>query len=281
MKVYVGERDVVLVSGPEAESYLQGQISQDIVSMFGENSSRWSLILQPQGKVDAWFRITKTGPESYVLDVDAGFGETLLARLKRFKLRTKVELVLETWQWHAYLDVSEPPALASPDGPFVYAASPIDAATDVLAPELPEPAGEQIGRAEYELARIRAGVPAMGSELGESTIPAEAGIVDQSVSFTKGCYTGQELVARVDSRGNNTPRKLRIITGSGLPDAGAALANDGADAGVLTSVVADGDGFAALAYVKRSSFDATMLDLDGQSVSVALVPADSPEPGAS
>ena len=57
----------------------------------------------------------------------------------------------------------------------------------------------------------RPACPVMGRELDERTIPAEAGVVDRSVSFTKGCYTGQELVARIDSRGGNVPRRLRGI----------------------------------------------------------------------
>ena len=103
MSVYVGERDVVSVRGDEATTYLQGQISQDVLGL-GVGDSAWSLILQPQGKVDAWFRITKAAADSYLLDVDPGFGEVLLARLKRFKLRTKADLGLETWVLHAYED---------------------------------------------------------------------------------------------------------------------------------------------------------------------------------
>ena len=105
MKVFVGRRDVVLVSGEQATSFLQGQISQDI-EMLAESpagASAWSLILQPQGKVDAWFRITSMAEEnSFLLDVDQGYGEALLARLNRFKLRTKADLTLETWDWHSF-----------------------------------------------------------------------------------------------------------------------------------------------------------------------------------
>ena len=195
MSVYVGERDVVLVEGEEATTYLQGQISQD-VDQLAPGDSAWSLILQPQGKVDAWFRITRTGSDAYLLDVDTGFGETLLARLKRFKLRTKADLELLTWTLHAY--DGEP--TADVDAPIV-APSATGTGTDVIGPELGDPAGEVATAEEYLRRRILAGVPAMGSELDDSTIPAEAGVVDRSVSFTKGCYTGQELVARVDSRG--------------------------------------------------------------------------------
>jgi folate-binding protein YgfZ len=96
----------------------------------------------------------------------------------------------------------------------------------------------------------------MGRELNESTIPAEAGIVDRSVSFTKGCYTGQELVARIDSRGGNVPRRLRglVLPGTTPPPAGATLHVEGKEVGVLTSAaVSPGlDAAVALAYVRRA-----------------------------
>ena len=109
----------------------------------------------------------------------------------------------------------------------------------------------------YEVARIEAGVPVMGRELDESTIPAEAGVVDRSVSFTKGCYTGQELVARIDSRGGNVPRRLRgVVVGDGdaVPPVGAVVHADGKDVGVLTSVARSARLGApvALAYVRRA-----------------------------
>ena len=272
MKVYQAQRDVVLVSGDEAETYLQGQISQDVLGL-AEGSSAWSFILQPQGKVDAWFRITRTGDDSFVLDVDAGFGEQLLARLKRFKLRTKADLALETWDWHAFIADGDAPNIALPEG-SILAASASGMGVDLIGAELPATDADPIAADEYELFRIKAGIPAMGSELDDGTIPAEARIVERSVSFTKGCYTGQELVARVDSRGDNTPRKLRVISGAGHPVAGAMLTLDGNDAGALTSVAFDGDGFAALAYIKRSALDATELALAGESVSVSPVPHD-------
>ncbi len=91
-------------------------------------------------------------------------------------------------------------------------------------------------REAYEAARIEAGFPRHGAELDERTIPAEAGLVEASVSFTKGCYTGQELVARIDSRGSNVPRHLRGLVLSGPAQASATglpssrPVNDGTDA---------------------------------------------------
>jgi folate-binding protein YgfZ len=272
MSVYMGERDVVSVVGPEAAAYLQGQISQDVLGL-AVNGSAWSLILQPQGKVDAWFRITKVGDDSYLLDVDPGFGEALLSRLKRFKLRTKAEFALSTWTLHAY--DNEPDESLVGSAPIV-ASSATGQGTDVIGPDLGAPPGDSTSVDDYLRRRIIAGVPAMGRELSESTIPAEARIVDRSVSFTKGCYTGQELVARVDSRGDNTPRRLRLVTGVGAVPTETTLQAADATAGELTSVVSDGDGWVGLAYVKRSFFGETELALAGSPVVVRPVPSDIP-----
>jgi aminomethyltransferase len=105
----------------------------------------------------------------------------------------------------------------------------------------------------YEVVRIEAGVPTMGAELTERTIPAEAGIVERTVSFTKGCFTGQELVARIDSRAGKVPRHLRgVVLADAAAPAGAALMLDGQQVGQLTSAAATPNGGAvALAYVKR------------------------------
>ena len=269
MSHFVGTRDVVTVSGEEAETYLQGQISQDITAL-AVGDSAWSLILQPQGKVDAWFRITKRSDDTFLLDVDAGYGEQLLARLKRFKLRTKADLDLQTWAWHAIREHEDPQN--APETPIAAAPPGGQVGLDLLGPELPEPLSAPMSADEFERLRILAMVPAMGKELTEDTIPAAAGIVDESVSFTKGCYTGQELVARVDSRGNNTPQKLRLITGQGLPDVGAELTHGGESAGVLTSVAPDGESgdFVALAYVKRAMAEEQSLMLGGAAVAVSL-----------
>jgi folate-binding protein YgfZ len=107
----------------------------------------------------------------------------------------------------------------------------------------------------YEAVRIEAGIPEMGRELDDRTIPAETGLVDRSVSFTKGCYTGQELVARIDSRGGNVPRHLRgvVVAGDVVPPVAAAVEVDGKEVGRLTSAaVSPGLGPVALAYVRRA-----------------------------
>src|SRR5205085_1702728 len=128
------------------------------------------------------------------------------------------------------------------------------AGADLVGPSAAAPPGvPSVAPEAYEAVRIEAGIPVMGHELDESTIPAEAGIVDLSVSFTKGCYTGQELVARIDSRGGNVPRRLRGLILAGEAPAGATLRADGKDVGVVTSVaVSPRLGTVALAYVRRA-----------------------------
>lgn len=104
---------------------------------------------------------------------------------------------------------------------------------------------------EIENWRVRSGWPAMGSEIQpEETIPAATGIVSRAVSFTKGCYPGQELVERMDSRGSSAPKSLRVIPLAeiGPVQPGDAISIAGSEIGVATSVTTD----FVLAYVLRS-----------------------------
>lgn len=233
-------RDVVRVQGPEAIEFLQGQLSQDVAGLAVDDSAP-SLLLQPTGKVDAWLRATRLAPDEVLLDVDQGHGEAVLARLRRFRLRTKADLALEHWSGLALRgpgarDV-EPPAGAL----ALDAAWPGVPAVDLLSPGELALAGVALVPAEaLEALRIECGVPAMGAELTDATIPAEAGqwLIDASVSFTKGCYTGQELVARIDSRGGNVPRPIRglRLADDGVPRGAAVEGGEGQAVGEVTSV---------------------------------------------
>jgi tRNA-modifying protein YgfZ len=248
-------RDFVRVAGPDAQKFLQGQLSQQVDVPVG--ASAWSLLLQPQGKVVALVRFVRTADDEYVLDTDAGWASAVVERLNRFKLRVKADVeVLEGWRC---LAVRGPGAhLAVPEGglpadwPGLPGVDIVGPADDVQAP----PGVPTVSSEAYETARIEAGVPVMGRELDESTIPAEAGVVDRTVSFTKGCYTGQELVARIDSRGGNVPRRLRgvVVGGDEVPPVGATIHAGGKDVGVLTSVARSSRLGApvALAYVRRA-----------------------------
>ena len=209
----------------------------------GGRASRAVAAPAAHGKVDAWLRVTRTGRRRRACSTSTpGFGEAVLARLRRFQLRTKAELEPATWSGLALRG----PGAADVDVPTgavgLAAGWPGVEGVDLLGP------GEAGARrrparraaAALEALRIECGVPAMGAELTEATIPAEAGqwLIDASVSFTKGCYTGQELVARIDSRGGNVPRPSAGCCVDGEPPcaSGPPSSVDGAEVGTVTSV---------------------------------------------
>tara|TARA_B100000586_G_C20096695_1_gene422866 strand:- start:645 stop:1484 length:840 start_codon:yes stop_codon:yes gene_type:complete len=247
-------RDAVVVAGPDAEDYLQGQLSQEVVGL-SEGRSAWSFVLAPSGKVDAWLRVSRRSADEFILDLDDGFAGKLVARLQRFMVRTRCEVEPLDWQMLTVVGID-------PQAPEGGLAIPLDwprlVAVDLLGPLVDPPSGLVISeKAEWERHRIMAGIPAMGAELDERTIPAATGVLDRSVSFTKGCYTGQELVARIDSRSAATPTRLvrvegRLEGGTQLPPVGSNLELEDVQVGRLTSVAAADSGFVALAYVKRA-----------------------------
>jgi tRNA-modifying protein YgfZ len=196
-------RDVVVIDGPDAASYLQSQASQDLRGMV-VGDVRWTFFLQPTGRVDVLARVSMVGDETFELDTDPGFGPLLEARLNRFKIRVKATIG----------------AKAEPIG------------SDGVDDD----------------ARIAAAWPLMGAEIvpGE-TIPAETGLADVAISFTKGCYPGQELVERMDSRGSTAPRHLVVLPRRESDAPGAAVTHDGEPIGVITSTGTT----QVLAYVKR------------------------------
>jgi folate-binding protein YgfZ len=258
-------RDVVRVGGPEAVSYLQGQLSQDVEALTSGASAE-SLLLSPQGKVDALVRVTRTADDEVVIDVDGGYGEAVVARLRRFKLRTKADIEALAWRCLA-LRGPRATELARVTEGWAGHALPADwpglPGVDLLGEDPPLPDGARVcGTEAWEAVRVEAGIPRMGAELTERTIPAEAGVVERTVSFTKGCYTGQELVARIDARGSRVPRHLRgLVLGrpesSDVPPVGAAVVAAGErgerELGQLTSVAVSPALGApvALAYVRR------------------------------
>lgn len=290
----VVRRDVITVTGADASRYLQGQLSQDIVAM--STSSAWSFILQPTGKVDAWLRAHRISEDEFVLEVEAGFGESLATRVRKFLIRTKATISEPETRWlvsqrwgsgdevspSEALEGSVPDALlGKPVGPGVsgndalFASEP---AARTFAAELTE-----VPAAALDRYRIAHAVPAMGAELTPDTIPGEAGawVIEASVSFTKGCYTGQELVARIDSRGGNVPRPIRLLvfTDGFAPGEAPAVGEDirveGAVVGSITSACASlGEQFPAMALapLARSVAIGSVVEVtDGDAVRRAVI----------
>lgn len=263
-------RDVLVARGPDVLGYLQGQLSQDVQSLaVGANAA--SFILQPHGKVDALVFLSRTEEDTVVLQVDQGYRPALLERLERFKLRTKVEFWAPDWK---VLAVRGPEAatVEVSDGQTLSADWRGLSGIDVVG-ETPSVTGVvAVGGEVFEAYRIEVGIPRMGRELDERTIPAEAAVNDAAINFSKGCYTGQELVARIDSRGGNVPRILRgiVMDSHEAPPAGAVIHPNGAVSaktkpiGVVTSS-AYSPGFqavVALAYVRREAMGATTGTVD-------------------
>ena len=280
MPAYIIDRDVIRISGPDAISFLQGQLSQNVAGL-AVGTSAFTFLLEPQGKVSAWGRITRVADDAILYDVDRGFADVTIARLSRFKLRTKADI--ETLDWRVV-------AIRGETGWFNYAGAtfarfdwPGFEGVDLMGADVAMPSGIPVGdSADYERQRIQAGVPAMGHELDANTIPNETGdlVIEQSVSFTKGCYTGQELVARVDSRGNNTPRRLRLVrVDGGVPDAGSDVLVDDKVVGKLTSVAPADGGAVALAFVQRAvtpPVAAVVVDQAGRRYTSICVPLAGP-----
>ncbi len=214
-------RDVLRLSGPDAVGFLQGQCSQDVEAM-EVGSSADALLLSPEGRLDALVRVLRTGDTEVLVDVEGGFGEAVRQRLLRFRLRTKVEIEPVPSSCVALRG----PALTSPpEGSGDHWAAPFRwggiTGWDVFGPDPTAlvPAGTPwCDPRAWDALRIEAGIPVMGRELDDRTIPAEADLVTRAVSFTKGCYTGQELVARIDSRGNRVPRRLRGVVPASAVD---------------------------------------------------------------
>jgi tRNA-modifying protein YgfZ len=245
------DRDTVKASGPEAAEFLQGQLSQDVLRL-DDGQSAWSWVLAPQGKIDALVRITRLAGDDWLLDTDLGWGDAVAQRLNRFKLRTKVEIEKIDWRVLG-LRGDGAGAAGLPADCFAVPAWPHVDGIDVIGPQPSVPDGwKVIAGSEYEAARILSGMPKMGAELDEKTMPAETGLVALTVSFTKGCYTGQELVARVDSRGSNVPRRLRLMRPSGAVQPGTELVLDTAVAGTVTSAAREPYGtWVALGFTRR------------------------------
>lgn len=252
------ERLVFTVSGPDAAKYLHSQLSNDIASL-SVGESRYSFVLDPMGKIVSHVRVARVDEEVFEIDTELveGLGDLLLARLNRFKIRIKADIIQSREKYLAIRSLDRAVVAPPTSAQVVLKAqwgdgSAIDvrlrnSAAVTFATDIPD----DVEAEQIESLRIQRGWPAMGREMiaGE-TLPAATGLVPISVSFTKGCYPGQELVERMDSRGSTAPKTLRLLRGA---DAAGLMVGEpvmvgGENVGIATSVAGD----CALAYVARS-----------------------------
>ena len=192
MDVATRARAFVRVAGPDARDYLQRMVSNDVDAL-GVGESCPALLLTAKARLIAPLVVWRRGEEDFLLLTEPELGETVRAQLVRMRLRAQCEIELEE---HASLLVFGGDGIATD---FPGAVEVLDAG---LEPTMDDD--------ELELRRIEAGVPRWGRELDDAILPAEAGLDATHISFEKGCYPGQEPIARLHYRGH-VNRKLQVV----------------------------------------------------------------------
>src|SRR4051812_28704595 len=183
MPVAERSRDYVGVRGPDAEDFLQRMLSNDVTQAPCD-----ALLLTAKGRIVAPLRVIRRDADDFLLLTEPELGEAVRSTLLRSRFAAKCEIEAE-----------EHTSLLVWDGDFSIAEEQLDAETEPTATD-----------DDLERARIEAGVPAWGAEIDDSILPAEAGLDRTHISFTKGCYPGQEPVARLHYRGHAN-RGLRVL----------------------------------------------------------------------
>jgi tRNA-modifying protein YgfZ len=244
MDVAAREREFVRVAGPDAADYLQRMVSNDVEALAAGEACP-ALLLTAKARVVAPLVVLRRGEEDFLLLTEPGLGEAVRSQLVRMRLRAQCEIEPEE---HGAVLVFGGEAGFATDWPGAREA--LDAG---LAPTLSED--------ELELRRIESRVPRWEREIDDRILPAEAGLDETHVSFSKGCYPGQEPVARLHYRGHPN-RGLRVVELEEVPDYDAPLLHDGREVGRVTSAARRADGsVVALAYVRTEVPDDAPLAL--------------------
>jgi folate-binding protein YgfZ len=253
------------VTGPDAASYLNRMISNEVEELEVGGSCE-ALLLTPKARVVAPLVVLRRAADDFLLLTEPEAGDRLVRELVRARFAAKCAIEREERRSVLVLGASElashRPGLAVPTRDYgVPAVELLDAD--------PPGGAEPIGDDELERLRIRARTPRLGRELDDRVMPAEAGLEERAISFTKGCYPGQEPVARLHFRGHpNRTLRVLAIDGAGLPAYDAELTLDGKVVGRVTSAAPDPEhGLVALAYVRREVPADAVLDLRGRRVS--------------
>ena len=185
-------RDYVRVAGPDAEDFLQRMVSNDVSADVCE-----ALLLTPKARVLAPLVVVRHAPDDFLLLTEPGLGEVVCATLLRSRFAAKVEIEAEQHRSVVVLGEREGGIPNLDYG---------EPAVELLDSDLKE----TVAADELERLRVEAGTPAWGKEIDDRVLPAEAGLTERAVSFTKGCYPGQEPIARLQHRGH-VNRGLRVL----------------------------------------------------------------------
>jgi tRNA-modifying protein YgfZ len=290
-------RGGIAVLGPDGAEYLQGQLTNDVEGL-AVGEGQYAALLDRKGHMQTDLRVLRVGAEEILLDLERETKDAALRHLTMYSIGRDVKVV----------DATEERTIVSLIGPRsaeIAATPPLpefanEAATvggvDCLAVgtrdgiDLFLPASErerviaalleagavEVSAEAVEILRVEAGVPRFGAEMDAATMPAEAGIVEETVSFTKGCYIGQETVARLHYKGKPN-RHLRGLRLSASAAPGAALRLGEKEVGTLGgAVVSPALGPIGLAIVRREAEPGTQLAVgeDGVTAEVVALPFD-------
>jgi tRNA-modifying protein YgfZ len=237
------ERAFVRVAGPDACDYLHRMVSNDVEALQVGDACP-ALLLTAKARLIAPLVVWRRGGDDFLLLTEPALGELVRAHLTRMRLRAQCEIEPEE---HRSALVFGGDGIAT-DFP---------GAVEVLDSGL-EPT---LGADELERRRVEAGVPRWGHELDDRILPAEAGLDVTHVDFGKGCYPGQEPIARLHYRGKAN-RALRVLELADVPPYDAELVHDGKVVGRVTSAVRRPDGsVVALGYVRVEVPDDARLEL--------------------
>lgn len=225
-------RSYVRVQGPGAEDFLQRMLSNDVSGEACE-----ALLLTPKARVVAPLLVWRRGENDFLLLTEPELGETVRTALLRARFASRCEIELE--EHSSAIVFGEAEGIPNAD----YGVAAVEVLDEPLEPTL--------GEEELEVLRIRAGTPRYGREIDDRVLPAEAGLDLRAISFTKGCYPGQEPIARLRHRGHAN-RGLRVLAleGEEVPAYDAEVVHGGKAVGRVTSAARSPEGIVALAYVR-------------------------------
>ena len=233
------------MAGPDAADYLQRMVSNDVAGL-GVGEACPALLLTAKARVIAPVVVWRRDEQNFLVLTEPELGEVVRVLLTRMRLRAQCEIELE--EHVSVLVFGDGAEGIRTDFPGA-----VEAVDAELAPT--------IDAAELERRRIEAGVPRWGREIDERVLPAEAGLDATHVDFGKGCYPGQEPVARLHYRGHPN-RGLRVLELDDLPEHDAGLVHDGKTVGRVTSAARRADGsVVALAYVRTEVPEDARLEL--------------------
>jgi folate-binding protein YgfZ len=261
-------RAVLLLEGSEAAEFLQGQVTNDVEAL-APGTGCYAALLNHKGKLRADMRVLRLAPDGLLVDAEAAAGPVLqhnfttysLGRDVRSKDLTGARQVLSLIGPSARDLVESPPP--QEEHAFTEGAHGLQVATDlgidlIVDADAADAAVEALGvpsvsEEAAECLRIERGRPRLGYDMDDSTIPQEADLNDRAVSFTKGCYVGQETVARLYYKGKPN-RHLRGLRLSEPAERGDPIERDGKQVGTIGSTcVSPTLGPIALALVRREA----------------------------